>query len=189
MRFAMKKLILFTSLVLSAQFCNAQDLYFQIFTKINAIRKENHLQSLTLNDKLTLAAQSQSDWMTQIGKMLHLRQAPTSFDQFKKCNHHTANRLINAGYFEFDDLFSTNFQDKGVVVNPKPIANTNLNEIIAFADAGHQAYNTNTIVNGWMNSPKHKKVILDPIFEEFGIGITSLQFGKSYWCVVFAVPK
>ena len=39
-----------------------------------------------------------------------------------------------------------------------------------------------------MNSPGHRKTILMPQYQEFGIG-TSCIGNDTYWCVVFAKPK
>jgi uncharacterized protein YkwD len=180
----MKIFILF---FISASASLAADLNSEIYQKINHVRSTHGLSTLTLNAKLQVAAQSQSDWMAKIDRMEHLRERPSSFELFKECEHHPANRVIKAGYFDFDDLFSVEIRKNGAVVHPKLAANKNVNEIIAAGKApGLQAYNTNIIVRGWMNSPGHKKVILTPWFEEFGIGISSLKHGEVYWCVVFA---
>jgi len=167
--------------------CYANNLYEQIYQKINTVRKNQGLPLLVLNDKLMKAAQSQSDWMAKNNRMSHLRPMPSSYEQFRTCNHHPANRIINAGYFEFEELFTVKRNPKGeTIVCPKPEANKNLNEIIAEAKAGRKSYDTNIIVSGWLNSPGHRKAMLDPTFKEFGIGITSLKAGEVYWCVVFA---
>lgn len=44
---------------------------------------------------------------------------------------------------------------------------------------------------GWMNSPPHKTVLLDPIYTEIGAGYV-LKEGTvywHYWCVVVAIPQ
>lgn len=181
------KYILFIFVFLACSVCQANDLYGEIFHKINYVRKSNGLSTLRLNDKLQRAAQSQSDWMAKVRRMDHLREKPSSFEAFKTCDHHPANRVINSGYYKFEDLFHIEMQPNGAVVHPKIAANKNVNEIIAAGHApGRQAYDTNIIMRGWMNSPGHKKVILTPWFEEFGIGISSFNPGEVYWCVVFA---
>lgn len=181
------KNLLFIFLILFNSPCYADNLYAQIYHKINAVRKNQGLPVLALNDKLMTAAQSQSDWMAKANRMSHLRPMPSSFEQFRTCNYHPANRVVNAGYFEFEELFTVEINSKGeTLVHPKPEANSNVDEIIAEAKAGRKSYDTNIIVTGWMNSPGHRKVILDPTFKEFGIGITSLKAGEVYWCVVFA---
>ncbi len=181
------KFFLFIFVFLFCSFCQANDLYEEIFYKINYVRRNNGLSTLKLNDKLYRAAQSQSDWMAKVGRMDHLREKPSSIEAFKHCDHHPANRVINAGYYTFEELFDIEMQQNGVVVHPKTAANKNVNEIVAAGRApGRQAYDTDIIMRGWMNSPGHRKVILTPWFEEFGIGITSLNQGEVYWCVVFA---
>lgn len=180
------KIFIFLFLSLFSSFCHAGDLYQEIYYKINSIRKTHNLPLLTLNAKLNNAAQSQSDWMAKVRRMDHLREKPSSFEAFKTCNHHPVNRMINAGYVKFEDVFDVEVQSNGAFVRPKPGADSKVNEIIAAGKApGMQAYDTNIIVRGWMNSPGHRKVILTPGFEEFGIGISSPNQGEVYWCVVF----
>jgi uncharacterized protein YkwD len=125
--------------------------------------------------------------MARVQRMTHTREYPSSFEEYKTCNYHPANRVINSGYFKFEDLFSVRMNDTGVSIDALPAANENVSEIIAMGKApGMQAYNTNIIVQGWMRSPGHKKVILTPNFKEMGVGISSVRTGEVYWCVVFA---
>lgn len=171
-------------------FCSssfAADLYSEVYYKINAIRKQHGLVTLSHNNQLQSAAQSQSDWMAKVQRMDHLRDYPSSFEEYKVSNYHPANRVINSGYFKFEDLFSVRTGQTGVAIDPLPAANENVSEIIAMGrSADSKAYNTNIIVQGWMRSPGHKKVILTPNFKEMGIGISSIRTGEVYWCVVFA---
>lgn len=164
----------------------AQELQYQIFYKINTIRKSHGLVILKINDKLNKAAISQSDWMSKKRKMEHLREKPVSFEQYKYCNHHPVNRVVNSGYYKFEDLFDISYKENGVVVNPNSIAIKNIGEIIAMSKAMDQSYDTNIIVGGWMKSPGHRKAILTPNYREMGIGISSPCCGEVYWCVVFA---
>jgi uncharacterized protein YkwD len=181
----MKKII-FVFILFFSSFCQASDLHQEIYHKINHIRKSHNLPLLVLNAKLDMAAKSQSDWMAEVRRMDHLREKPSSFEAYKTCNHHPANRMINAGYFNFEDIFDVEIQVNGAFVKPKPGANLKVNEIIAAGKApGHLAYNTDIIVQGWMKSPGHRKTILSSCYEEFGIGISSRNPGEVYWCVVF----
>jgi uncharacterized protein YkwD len=110
--------------------------------------------------------------------MEHLQDAPRSLDEHRTCNQHTANRVVNAGYFTWDDLFFIESQPNGAVVDPKPAANKLAGEIIAKgAHAGHPATQPPKIVPGWMNSPCHRKTILTPHYREFGIG-TAVRVGR-----------
>ena len=120
---------------------------------------------------------------------VHLQDSPRSLDEHRTCSQHPANRVVNAGYFGWDDLFRVETTQTGAVVHPKPGANQWVGEIIAEAlNAGHPATQPPTLVPGWMNSPGHRKTILTPQFREFGIG-TACIGNDTYWCVVFAKPK
>ena len=161
------------------------DEFSEVFTRINQIRKNHNLKFVSINPKLNQAAQSQANWMAQVGRMDHLREQPSSFEEYKTCNFHPAHRVVNSGYFTFEELFNLRQIPNGVVVDPKPTADNNVNEIIARGVGGPEVYSPARVVNGWMHSPGHKKVILTPHYKEIGVGITFKQ-GETYWCVVFA---
>ena len=180
------KTIALAFLLLVSSSAVAGDLYLEVYQRINGVRKGHGLSALENNVQLHKAAQSQSDWMARVDRMDHLRERPSSFEEFKVCNHHPVNRVANSGYYGFDELFETVVGQSGIVVNPKP-ATDNIDEIIAVGKApGSEAYKPNTIVTGWMNSPGHRKAILTPKYREMGIGISSIRQGEVYWCVVFA---
>jgi len=169
----------------------AQDVQFlrDVAQRLNAQRVQHGLKAVTYNKTLEKAAQAHAEWMARHQRMEHLEEAPRSLDEQRTCNQHPANRVINAGYFRWDDLFTVETRPDGAVVHPKPAANERVGEIIAKgANAGHPATQPGTIVPGWMNSPGHKKTILTPSFREFGIG-TACIGNDTYWCVVFGVPR
>jgi hypothetical protein len=122
--------------------------------------------------------------------MDHLRECATgSVEEFMVCNYHPANRIINSGYFSFEELFVVERGGGGSVVRPKPIADENLSEIIAAGWGDEREIkNPQTILNGWMNSPGHKRAILTPHFKDFGVAISTKR-GETYWCVVFATRE
>ena len=185
----MHKILIILFFVLFSCEAVAQELLHlnkEIFYKINRIRNNNGLVTLKINQKLNLAADSQSDWMSQVRRMDHLRKMPDSFDKYKTCSYHPVNRVVKSGYYKFEDLFNTNYRNNHIVFEPKDIAKKNIGEIIAMSKAMDQSYNTNIIVTGWMNSPGHRKAILTPHYREMGIGISSPRYGEVYWCVVFA---
>ena len=160
-----------------------------VANRINGERAKKGLSRLKYNETLAKAAQSQAEWMARAQKMEHLRPAPKSLEEHKTCNEHPANRIINAGYFTWDDLFVVETRPNGYVVNPRPDTDSRVGEIIAKgANAGHPATQPPQIVPGWMNSPGHRKTILTPQFEEFGVGCACIG-NDTYWCVVFAKPK
>ena len=171
--------------------CLAQEAPFvrDVAQRINNERRQHGLQPCTYNKTLEKAAQAHAEWMARNQKMEHLQEAPQSLEEYRTCNEHPANRVANTGYFTWDDLFRIETTPTGAVVHPKPAANESVGEIIAKgANAGHPATQPPTLVPGWMNSPGHRKAILTPQYEEFGIG-TACIGDDTYWCVVFAKPK
>jgi uncharacterized protein YkwD len=181
--------ILFALILLQVS-ASAADYKSDIAKGVNYSRKSHGLRTLVLNERLNEAAQSQADWMASKGEMNHLREMASDHEEFKFCNYHPANRVINSGYFSFDELFVVEFSDGKVFVDPKPEANENVGEIIAkaFAPGSNDPYNPKVMIKGWMNSPGHRKEILTEEYEEFGVGFSSPRFGETYWCVVFACP-
>ena len=165
-------------------FCSGSDLYSDVAKAINSIRRDHGLVVLGNNSMLASAAQSQSDWMAKVGRMDHMREPAKSFEEYKVCNYHPVNRVVNSGYYKFDDLFETSRDSNGFSVRPRPEVEL-VDEIVAWGRAGKAAYRTDIIVSGWMRSPGHRKAILNPVFREMGVGITSPVHGEVYWCVVF----
>ena len=158
----------------------------QVCFGINAIRSSMGLNRLNREPRLDSAAKSQSDWMASVGRMEHLREFPKSLEEYRICNHHPANRVVNSGYFAFDELFVINYNGGGAEVHPRPAANTHVGEIIAAGrGGGPDVRRPDIILNGWMNSPGHRQAILTPHFNDFGVGV-SARGGDVYWCVVFA---
>ena len=46
-------------------------------------------------------------------------------------------------------------------------------ENIAFFQVGNKVFNASEIVEGWMNSPEHRKNMLDPDFTHLGVGVVN----------------
>lgn len=167
----------------------AQDALFvrDVFDRINGQRNQHDLSTLTYNKTLEKAAQAHAEWMARERKMEHLQVEAKSYDEFRTCNHHPINRAINAGYIEWEEVFTAVPGENGMGVVTKPDANEHIGEIIAVGwNAGHPASHTETIVTGWMKSPGHRKEILTARHEEMGIGVACTPDGKdTFWCVVF----
>lgn len=177
--------------ILSGRQGESQDAAFvrDVAQRLNDQRVEHRLKPLVYSKALEKAAQAHAEWMARNQKMDHLEEAPKSLDEYRVCNQHPANRVVNAGYFKWDDLFRIETTATGAVVHPQSGANEWVGEIIAKgANAGHPATQPPVIVPGWMNSPGHRKTILTPHFREFGIG-TACIGNDTYWCVVFGKPK
>lgn len=179
-------------LVLGFRASHAQDAPFvrDVFQQINTQRQQHHLTRCSYDKKLEKAAQFHAEWMARNRKMEHLEEEAKTFEQQKACNHHPANRAINAGYFAWDQLYDAHLNATGAVIHPKPGANDRIGEIIAAGwNAGHPMQQTKTIVTGWMNSPGHRKEILTKQYKEMGIGVACTPDGKdTFWCVVFGDP-
>lgn len=158
---------------------------YRIFHGINSIRSHHGLATLAPEPRLTLAARSQCEWMASVDRMDHMREPAGSFEEFLHCDHHPANRVVKAGYFKFEDLFRVDRGPNGVSVTPLPAANDKVGEIIARGAGGPGAYNTDTVLGGWMRSPGHREEILQENFREVGVAFCSPRPGVTYWCVVF----
>lgn len=182
---------LLLSLLLS-QPAVAQDALFvrDVFNQLNGQRNQHDLSTLTYNKTLEKAAQAHAEWMARERKMEHLQAEAKSYDEFRTCNHHPINRAINAGYIEWEEVFTAVPGENGMGVVTKPDANEHIGEIIAVGwNAGHPASHTETIVTGWMKSPGHRKEILTARHEEMGIGVACTADGKdTFWCVMFGKP-
>lgn len=166
-----------------------------LVTKHNQARTRSGLKPLRSNALLAKAAQSQAEWMARGRKPVtgkpeeHLRERPTTPQEFRTCNWYPVNRVINAGYYGWDDMFVETNGPDGVVVSPRPGTDEWVQENIARAvHGGHPAQQTQALIDGWMKSPGHRKNILTPHFEEIGIG-TAVIDDVTYWCVVFAKPR
>jgi uncharacterized protein YkwD len=178
--------------LLLTQPASAQDAPFvrDVFTRLNGQRKQQALSTLTYNKTLEKAAQAHAEWMARQRKMEHLQPPPASFDEHRTCNHHPVNRAINAGYLDWDEVFTAVPGANGMAVVTKADANDHIGEIIAAAwGGGHPASHTGKIVDGWMKSPGHRKEILTKHYKERGIGVACTPDGKdTFWCVMFGDP-
>jgi hypothetical protein len=123
-----------------------------VFQQLNTQRQQHGLNRCSYDKKLEKAAQFHAECMARNRKMEHLEEEAKTFEQQKTCNHHPANRAINAGYFAWDQLYDAQLNATGAVIHPKPGANDRIGEIIAAGwNAGHPMQQTKTIVTGWMN--------------------------------------
>ena len=186
-------LIVFFASMMASQPASAQEAGFvrDVFDRINAQRIQNGLKPCKYNKKLEKASQFHAEWMARNRKMEHLQEEAKSLEDHKTCTHHPINRAIRAGYREWDDIFLIENRPNGPVVHTKPDANNHVGEIVAAGwKAGHPATQTATVVNGWMNSPGHRKEVLTAHYEEMGIGVACTPDDQydTFWCVVFGAP-
>ena len=163
----------------AASHCRADDVRQSILEAVNQARKQTGHAALKYNTKLQQAAQSHADWMARTGKMVHLQgEKPTINDRqaWAKSTWHPINRAIQAGYFD-------------LTVLSKPNASDHVGETIAHGkpDSGPNRFRPHAIVNGWMNSPGHRKTILED-YTEIGVGVMITSRGDVFWCAMFGKP-
>lgn len=178
--------------IMVASSARAQEAAFvrDVFARINQQRVRNGLQPCTYSATLEKAGQAHAEWMARNRKMEHLQPAPASFEEHRTCNHHPINRAINAGYIGWDDVFRVERTPTGAIVHARPDADDHVGEIISAGwNAGHPATQPAPVVQGWMNSPGHRKEILTGHYREMGVGVACTPDGKdTFWCVVFGDP-
>ena len=178
--------IIFTLLLFFASnICLSQNPIEKTFELINYNRKINGLNSLVWNDKLEKAAKSHSNWMAQVGMMVHLRgNKPASFFELQNAEHHPVDRIIKAGYYPIEKIYKFSPNQVNSIEN----ADDFWGEIIAHGKPGGNRsypYRSDIVVDGWMKSPGHKAQILKPTIEEMAVALTATPNGDVFWCVVF----
>jgi len=183
----MKILLFFIILFFSCSDSFALSPQEQIFLLINQQRVANGLPKLKYNNKLEKAAQFHANWMAKVDKMEHLQDhLPTSYLEYRNSTHHSVNRIIKSGYFEFEDAFDVINYNNRMLVRKKIYADRMQGEVIARGEnVRFMSYEKQiqVIVPGWMRSPGHKKEILSN-YKEMGVGY-AIKNRNSYWCVNF----
>jgi uncharacterized protein YkwD len=48
-------------------------------------------------------------------------------------------------------------------------------------------FTTDALMQGWMDSPPHKRNILGS-YSQIGVACATAENGKRYWCVTFGLP-
>lgn len=187
----------------SAARAQTSDIQNVVVSLINKHRLQQGLVQLEVNSKLNIAAQSQADYMIRVGRMEHLQgsQPPNggSYQELKQnwnnSDWHPVNRVLKAEYMPFEKVFTRVVKDgrEAAVLNDG-IYNL-IGENVAYGRPGAQGrFSPNVIVQGWMNSPGHRKAILNPSFNEIGVGYATtpnkaIRDKASAWCTVFANQK
>ena len=160
---------------------------------INQQRSRHGLSALNQNSKLQIAAQSHAEWMAKTGTMVHAQEhdKPRNYAHHKTCDWIHINRIIKAGYFDYDECFHAKHLPNGIVADSVPGIDDMSGEIIAAGwGAGSMNYAKQLqrhVVPGWMKSPGHKKEIVTANYEELGVGYGVGSKG-SFWCVTFGDP-
>ena len=120
---------------------NLEELRENIYLMINAIRMNNGVSKLERNEKLELAAQRHAEDMIKRNYLSHY--SPEGVSVFE--------RLKEVGYNYY-------------------VAGENIFEAerLQYLDPMNMS---KVVVNGWMESKKHRENMLHPAYEEIGVGV------------------
>ena len=173
--------LLLSCIVLLCNCCHGNDALTHL---VNKERSKASLAPLEQNSRLNAAAQDQTNWMASVVLMSHTRgNQPDNLADWKKSNWHPVNRVINTGYFKFEDNYEVLKGGESIAArNP---CRATVGENIAHGEPGSGAENMITIMKGWMNSKGHRDAILNEKFKEIGTGYTKTSDGHVWWCTVF----
>lgn len=120
---------------------NLEELRENIYLMINAIRMNNGVSKLERDEKLELAAQKHAEDMIERNYLSHY--SPEGVSVFE--------RLKEVGYNYY-------------------VAGENIFEAerLQYLDPMNMS---KVVVNGWMESKKHRENLLHPAYEEIGVGV------------------
>lgn len=116
-----------------------------ILRLINDIRAEHDLEPLTMNAALELSAQDYAEEIAQLGFFSHVSPSGGTLKE----------RILATGYVDIADLASCDC-------------------LLGYAFAENLARGQTTpeeAVDAWMNSAGHRENILNPLYQEIGIGV------------------
>lgn len=172
---------------------------------VNKERAAHGLVPLVEDKRLSVAAQSQADWVVKDGKSGHLQgEVPArgkSYEEFlrlwSRSDWHASTRVVRAGYVTLDAIYKPTVSDGQLVIDPIDGIGELLGENVAYGAATSplERFSPERIVKEWMNSPGHRKTILCPRFREIGVGyavtsgVTSRHDQAAGWCTVFSTPE
>jgi uncharacterized protein YkwD len=129
-----------------------------ILEATNEFRKANKLPPLTLNEKLTKAAQGHLTNLEKQGKLGDDGKNPHNLD-----GKNAADRVKDVGY-----------------------AGKAVRENIVLVRASPKPYER--AMTSWKNSPTHRRNMLATDVDEIGIGAIQTKAGGWYFCQVFSSP-
>lgn len=172
---------------------------------INRERTAHGLTELVEDKRLSVAAQSQADWVVKDGKSGHLQgEVPSngkSYEDFLRSwgrsDWHASTRVVRAGYVTLGAIYKPTISNGQVVITPIEGIGELLGENVAYGAATSpiERFSPERIVKEWMDSPGHRKTILGPKFREIGVGYAVTRGAASSkdqaagWCTVFASPE
>ena len=142
----------------------------EIHILINKERKKHHLSALAWNDALSAIARKHSSDMAKRNYFSHFSPEGHDFSyRYEQEGYSCALPADGRIYLGAENIFQNNLYDRIVYVN----------------DAAYYEWNTmakiaDTTVQGWMNSPGHRKNILTPHWKSEGIGVVISPDDKVY---------
>jgi uncharacterized protein YkwD len=144
----MKKLVLFSMLVLSLTTYSQTDLDFKVLNLVNEYRLENHLHPFTWDTMMFKVADNQSKYMSATGHLYH--------DQI----------MSDSLKFNVTPDFTTKFTNQGV--NFKCYASENCSVVFNVDKLSTDSV-AKYVVEGWKKSPPHNEMLLDVIITSVGV--------------------
>lgn len=149
---------------------NLQELEKRIHALINKERQKHGLSPLQWNDRLTVIARGHSRNMAQRNYFSH--NSPEGHDfsyRYRQGGYSCAVPVRERVYTGAENIFQNNLYDRVVYVDGA--ANYDWNSLEKIAES---------TVEGWMNSPGHRKNILTPHWRSEGLGVAVSPDDKVY---------
>jgi len=149
---------------------NITELEKRIHALINKERKKHGLSALAWDGRLSNIARAHSRDMAKRNYFSHDSPEGWGFsERYKKAGFTCAVREGNRVYLGAENIFQNNLYDRVVITDGKKSFDWNTLEKIA-----------QSTVQGWMNSPGHRKNILTPQLLSEGIGVAVSTDDKVY---------
>lgn len=149
---------------------NVSQLEKQIHSLINKERRKNGLSPLEWDDRLSGIARKHSADMAKRNYFEH--HSPEGHDfsyRYKDSGYTCAVHADRMTFLGAENILQNNLYDSVTTVNGTAYYDWNSQEKLAV-----------TTVNGWMNSPGHRKNILTPYTKSEGIGVVIGPGDKVY---------
>lgn len=134
------------------------------------------------NQEISLTDDEQKvfEKVNQLRKLYELYDYEINYDLCKLAREKAKN-IRDLGYFEHHspDLgYANDMMDRAGIGYKSAAENLAKGELTP-----------STAMLGWMNSPGHKKAIINETYKEIGIGVVYDDDGVSYWVQMFIDPK
>lgn len=142
----------------------------EIHSLINTERIKKGLALLSWNDDLSRAARKHSRDMAERSYFSHVSPDGNDFsDRYRREGYSCSIAVRETIYSGAENLYQNNLYDRVVFMNGR--AHYDWNTMQEMAES---------TVQGWMNSPGHRKNILTPHWKSEGIGAAVSGDGKVY---------